>query len=93
MTKLMTYAAVILLAVAASLGLGDGKANSRVNAVGALASDGAFRDGLYLGRLASESGHAIHPAIGRWAAEQDRANFALGYSRGYEQANGAVAQR
>jgi hypothetical protein len=48
------------------------------------ATDGAFRDGLYLGRLAAENGVAPHVVRGRWATEADRASFTAGYLRGYE---------
>jgi hypothetical protein len=47
------------------------------------ATDGAFRDGLYLGKLAAQSGAASHPAIGRWSREQDRSSFVAGYRQGY----------
>jgi hypothetical protein len=47
------------------------------------AADGAFRDGLYLGKLAAEAGQRLRPAIGRWSTEQDRAMFTDGYWRGY----------
>jgi hypothetical protein len=93
MTRLMTYTAVIVLAATAALGLGNRGANSNANGEGTFASDGAFRDGLYLGQLAATSGRAMHPAIGRWSTEQDRANFALGYSRGYERSAAVVATR
>jgi hypothetical protein len=33
-------------------------------------TDGAFGDGLYLGRLAAENG-ALHIVSGRWATEAD----------------------
>jgi hypothetical protein len=46
-------------------------------------TDGAFRDGLYLGRLAAESGAEPHVAIGRWATLEDRTSFTTGYQRGY----------
>jgi hypothetical protein len=48
------------------------------------ATDGAFRDGLYLGRLAAENGVAPHIVSGRWATEADRASFTAGYQKGYE---------
>jgi hypothetical protein len=51
-----------------------------------LEGDGAFRDGLYLGRLAAESGLPLNPAVGRWSTDQDRATFSIGYQRGYEKA-------
>lgn len=50
-----------------------------------LDADGAFRDGLYLGRLAAESGQPLHPATARWSTEQDRATFTAGYHRGYKE--------
>jgi len=48
-------------------------------------SDGAFRDGLYLGKLAADRGAESHIAIGRWATAQDRASFTAGYQRGYNE--------
>jgi len=48
-------------------------------------ADGAFRDGLYLGRLAAEGGAEPHVATGRWATLEDRASFTAGYQRGYSE--------
>jgi len=48
-----------------------------------LATDGAFRDGYFIGRLTAERGLAPHPPVGRWSAAKDRASFAAGYRRGY----------
>jgi len=48
-------------------------------------TDGAFRDGLYLGRLAAESGREPHVAVGRWARTEDRSSFTAGYQRGYSE--------
>jgi len=48
-------------------------------------TDGAFRDGLYLGRLAAEHGAAPHVVSGRWTSETDRASFTAGYQRGYKE--------
>ncbi|MCU1302173.1 MAG: hypothetical protein JWQ87_2457 [Candidatus Sulfotelmatobacter sp.] len=60
------------------------------------AADGAFRDGLYVGRLAAEHGQRLRPAVGRWSTNQDRSMFAAGYRRGYNetlaQLNGEIAQ-
>jgi hypothetical protein len=50
------------------------------------ASDAAFRDGLYVGRLAGERGEPQRIAVARWSTEQDRALFADGYRRGYANA-------
>jgi len=59
----------------------------------AQATDGAFRDGMYLGKLAAESGAASHVAIGRWSTPQDRSSFTAGYQQGYNEflASRAVA--
>jgi hypothetical protein len=43
----------------------------------------AFRDGLYLGKLAATQGGPIRVAIGRWATDGDRTLFAAGYQQGY----------
>ncbi len=47
------------------------------------ATDGAFRDGLYLGKLAAKAGQPQNPPIGRWSNQHDRASFVDGYRRGY----------
>ena len=48
-------------------------------------NDGAFRDGLDLGRLAAERGAEPHVASGRWATPQDRSSFSAGYQQGYSE--------
>jgi len=48
-----------------------------------LATDGAFRDGFFVGRLTAERGQAPHPPVGRWSSAKDRASFLAGYRRGY----------
>ncbi len=47
------------------------------------ATDGAFRDGAYLGRLDAKQGQAAHVATGRWVSVSDRQAFAEGYDHGY----------
>jgi len=47
------------------------------------AADAAFRDGLYLGRLAAQDGRPERPMTGRWSSQRDRASFAAGFQRGY----------
>lgn len=56
-------------------------ANDSVNQ----ATDGAFRDGLYLGKLTAERGAESHVAVARWATAEDRASFKAGYHRGYNE--------
>jgi len=50
-----------------------------------MATDGAFRDGLYLGKLDRAYRRTVTPPIARWATEQDRASFARGYRQGLNQ--------
>jgi hypothetical protein len=48
-----------------------------------LTNDAAYRDGLYLGKLAHAAKRQAHPPIGRWPTEKDRASFAAGYQQGF----------
>jgi len=79
-----------LFTLATALGIGtasllrtDHPASS--NQTVAQAIDGAFRDGMYLGKLAAERGEGSHVAIGRWATAKDRSSFATGYQQGYNE--------
>lgn len=79
---------IFALALAVSLGTTAVLSSSTAHpglghSIDQLATDGAFRDGLYLGRLASEQRQPAHAAIGRWSTAKDRASFAAGYQRGY----------
>jgi len=80
---------VLAVALAISLGTTTILASHRVVAGenqktdAELATDGAFRDGLYIGRIAAKTGQPLRPPIGRWSNEHDRTSFAAGYSRGY----------
>lgn len=47
------------------------------------ANSGAFRDGLYLGKLTAERGWPRSVVIGRWATAENRALFTAGYELGY----------
>jgi hypothetical protein len=46
-------------------------------------NDGAFRDGLYLGKLARAANMPMHPPVGRWSTDKDRASFVRGYRQGF----------
>ena len=48
-----------------------------------LNNDAAYRDGLYLGRLAQAENRTMRPPVGRWATEKDRASFAAGFQQGF----------
>ena len=91
MEKLITSA----LAIAVCLGTTAMLANSGQRpsptqiAEAQMATDGAYRDGLYLGKLTAKSGLRLLPPTGRWATERDRASFLAGYRRGF---NGAASE-
>ncbi len=51
----------------------------------ALATDVAFRDGLYLGELAARRGEEPRISEGRWSNQADRASFKAGYQQGYNE--------
>src|SRR5258705_196533 len=44
----------------------------------------AFRDGLYLGRLAAQSGEEPHISEARGSNQADRILFTAGYAQGYD---------
>lgn len=91
MTKLLVYFAITAcLGATATLAITKGSVNLTPNPESRLAADGAFRDGLYLGKLAAENGLPLRPAIGRWSTEQDRSMFTTGYRRGYQGAVGSA---
>jgi len=48
-----------------------------------LALDGAYRDGLYVGKLAAERERRLGAPIGRWSSERDRTAFLAGYEITY----------
>jgi hypothetical protein len=87
MKILSLYASVIALSIVPmSMLYSDRHHNSpTTNDNVAQITDGAFRDGLYLGRLAAESGREAHVAGGRWATAEDRSSFTAGYQRGYSE--------
>jgi hypothetical protein len=53
------------------------------------ATNAAFRDGLYVGKLDAAQGNVIHPAVGRWSTKEDRTAF----SEGYGQTSGSYQAR
>jgi hypothetical protein len=89
MKILSLYASVIALSMVSmsmSMLYSDRHHNSpTTNDNVAQITNGAFRDGLYLGRLAAESGREPHVAAGRWSTEEDRSSFTAGYQRGYSE--------
>jgi|HubBroStandDraft_6_1064221.scaffolds.fasta_scaffold300432_2 hypothetical protein len=49
------------------------------------ATDGAYRDGLFIGHLDRSRGQRHHLASGRWNNSTDRQSFVAGYEQGYSQ--------
>jgi len=87
MQRLLTYVlAMGCVGTSAMLVRRDVTLGQRQSANVQLANDAAFRDGLYLGRLAHAANRQARPPIGRWSTEKDRATFAAGYRQGFEEA-------
>jgi hypothetical protein len=86
-----TYLGVVLLAaVVASVMLGR-SSSSPSTVEGEQATNGPFRDGVYLAKLAVQNGEPPHISAGRWSADADRESFVAGYKRSYEQSLTAQA--
>ncbi len=87
MSKLTTYTLAIAVSLGTTAMLDNNQRSNRPHepAEQRLAADGAFRDGMYTGKLAAEGGRPLRPAIARWSTEQDRAMFTAGYHRGYNE--------
>ena len=82
--SLFTIVIALCLSAAAIIQSGRGSNASQNSSVGASqVTSGPFRDGLYLGKLAAESGGEAHISSGRWATEADRASFTAGFHQGY----------
>src|ERR1700758_5284820 len=54
------------------------------------ATNGAFRDGLYLGKLDASQGNRPHLGSGRWSNEVDRRNYIEGYQTGFNEVAGVA---
>lgn len=82
----LTYALAIgFVGTGALLARRDRAARPVLSGDAQMAGDAAFRDGLYLGKLARTANSPMRPPIGRWSSEKDRASFAAGYRRGYNE--------
>lgn len=92
MTKFLIYAVIATGLGAGAIGLNNTSVMPGASAEARFASDGAFRDGLYLGKLAAENGQPRRLGVGRWSNEQDRAMFTAGYRRGYSEINEPLTQ-
>jgi hypothetical protein len=84
-TKHLTYVLTIAISLGATamLATSNRTVSFSTSLEAHFAADGAFHDGLYLGKLAAQHGQPLRPAIGRWSANRDRAMFEAGYRIGY----------
>ena len=87
MNKLSAYAfaAVMALGTTAMLANSNHAIQPGENTATSLDADGAFRDGLYLGKLTAQNREPMRVDVGRWSTEQDRESFASGYRLGYQE--------
>lgn len=85
--SLYVFAMALALGIAASfltgaVTSGTQTAAAQVNS----ATNAAFRDGLYLGKLDAGRGNRPHLGSGRWNQDADRRNYIEGYVRGFNEA-------
>jgi len=84
MKNILSMAVAVLCLGTTALLANGSHATQRLNDASAqLATDGAFRDGLYLGKFDANAQRPASPAIARWSGERDRSSFIAGYQRGY----------
>jgi hypothetical protein len=88
MKKLSWYVFAIALTLGIAASLLTGVAvQSTQSAAGLIdrATNAAFRDGLYVGKLDASQGNRPHLSSGRWSADSDRRSYVAGYQKGYNQ--------
>ena len=86
MKTFLAFALVVSLGTGTAFMLAPDHSQPFANPSGsAQLTDGAFRDGLYLGRLAAQTGGERHVSVGRWATTQDRSSLSAGYEQGYSE--------
>ncbi len=78
--KVFTYGVVILLCLASVFAK---VRRSQATADLGSATEGAYRDGLYIGTLSARHHMPLRAPVGRWSAEHDRTLFEAGYRRAY----------
>jgi len=80
MKKLALSALALFVMTASAMTLHNGTASASTPE---LATNAAYRDGLYLGKFAAQNGNDAHVATARWARSEDREIFAAGYQQSY----------
>ncbi len=84
MKKLILSAAALLVMSASAFTLHNDRAAQSTGPE--LATNAAYRDGMYLGKLAAECAGQYRVAVARWSTSEDRDNFAAGYEQAYKAA-------
>jgi hypothetical protein len=87
MKNISLYLLVIVLSVGSAAMVRSAMRTQSPNSgsSSSLETSGAFRDGLYLGKLAAKNGHEPRITGARWSRDEDRAAFREGYERGFTQ--------
>jgi len=83
------YALVIVAALggfAANRGTGSRTPQAPVSGIVGRATDGAYRDGLFMGQMDRNKAKPRHVASARWNSDADRQSFRQGYEQGYTNA-------
>jgi hypothetical protein len=68
----------------ATLAILCGAAGLALTEIVRFASNAAFRDGLYQGKLDAQHGNKPHIRSARWSADPDRLAFVSGYKLAYQ---------
>ncbi len=79
----IVIAAALLATAASSRGGASQLHPAHISNLSSRATDGAYRDGLFIGHLDRTRGARHHLASGRWNNSVDRQSFVAGYERGY----------
>jgi hypothetical protein len=88
--KITLAALAVLVTTASAFTIRNESVSPAAVIAASTAGNAAFRDGLYMGKFASQNGDQYLAATGRWARAEDRASFAAGYDQGYK-ANATIS--
>lgn len=89
--RALSIAMAISLSFASGVLVGGSSHRPRHSENLAMASDPAYRDGLYQAKLDVRDGRQPHLAVGRWRTEAARASYVAGYQEGYRQSTDSPA--
>jgi hypothetical protein len=87
MKKLALSSLALLVMSASAFTIRAGRVSQPADS--ALATNVAYRDGLFVGRFAAEHAYRHTVSTGRWVTQEDRTKYAAGYERAYNTAAAA----